>query len=146
MNSFFRSFSGHNHRVIILNRGSMFAFQRRKFSPPLSFAHRIFQCYYWQKRDKRRCSSRGIPPQPPPPATRAISQCECSLEWRHAVMLHILLGKICISFFLFYCEGMLSLVVLGLCGQISSFRLPTHRRGAHRKFFRWSLLNLKSKF
>ena len=27
----------------------------------------------------------------------------------------ILVGKICISFFLFYCEGMLSLVVLRLC-------------------------------
>ena len=25
------------------------------------------------------------------------------------------LGKICISYFLFYCEGMLSLVVLWLC-------------------------------
>ena len=38
-----------------------------------------------------------------------------SLEWRQAVMLHILVGEICISFFLFYCEGMLSLVVLWLC-------------------------------
>ena len=27
-----------------------------------------------------------------------------------------------------------------------SFRLPTHRRGTHRKFFPWSLLILKSKF
>ena len=31
--------------------------------------------------------------------------------------LHILVGKICIIFFLFYCEGMLSLVVLWLCGR-----------------------------
>ena len=99
-----------NHRVIILNRGSMFAFQWREFSPPLSSAHRLFQCYHRQKRDRRRCNSRGIPPQCP--AIRVISQWERNLEWRHAVTLHILVGKICISFFLFYCEGMLSLVVL----------------------------------
>ena len=55
------------HRVIILNRRSMFAFQGREFSPPLSSAHRLLQCYYRQKRDRRRCNSRGIPPQPPPP-------------------------------------------------------------------------------
>ena len=30
-----------SHRVIILNRGSMFAFQWREFSPPLSSAHRL---------------------------------------------------------------------------------------------------------
>ena len=30
--------------------------------------------------------------------------------------------------------------------EIGYHRLPTHRSGAHRKFFRWSLLNLKSKF
>ena len=53
-------------------------------------------------------------PQPPPP-TRAISQWASSLEWRHAVTLHILVGKICISFLLFNCEGMLSLLVLWLC-------------------------------
>ena len=103
-----------NHRVIILNRGSMFAFQWREFSPPLSSAHRLLRWYHRQKRDRRRCNSQGIPPQPP--ATRAISQWACSLEWRHAVTLHILVGIICISFFLFYCEGMLSLVVLWLCG------------------------------
>ena len=74
-------------------------------------------------RDRRRCNSRKIPPQPP--ATRAISQWECSLEWRHAVTLNILVGKICISFFLFYCEGMLSLVVLWLCGWIE---LPRYNR------------------
>ena len=45
----------------------------------------------------------------PPPPTRAISQWARSLEWRHAVTLHILFGKICISFLLFYCEGMLPL-------------------------------------
>ena len=103
------------HRVIILNRGSMFAFQWREFSPPLSSAHRLLQCYHKQKRDRRRCNSQGIPPQPL--FTRAISQWARSLEWRHAVTLHILVGKICISFFLFYCEGMLSLVVLWLCGR-----------------------------
>ena len=48
----------------------------------------------------------------------AISRWARSLEWRHAVTLHILVGKISISFFLFYCEGMLSLVVLWLCGFI----------------------------
>ena len=37
------------------------------------------------------------------------------LEWRHTVTLHILVVKISISFFLFYCDGMLSLVVLWLC-------------------------------
>ena len=31
-----------NHRVIILNRGSMFAFQGREFSSPLSSAHSLF--------------------------------------------------------------------------------------------------------
>ena len=80
------------HRVIILNRGSMFAFQWREFSPPLSFAHRLLQCYHRQKRDRRRCNSRWIPPQPP--ATRAISQWVRSLEWRHAVTLQNLVGKI----------------------------------------------------
>ena len=90
-------------RVIILNRGSMFAFQWRKFSPPLSPAHR-------QKRDMRRCNSRGIPPQPP--ATRVISQWARSPAWHHAVTLHTAVGKICIIFFLFYCEGMLPLVLL----------------------------------
>ena len=95
------------HRVIILNRGSMFAFRWREFSPPLSSAHRLLQCYHKQKRDRRRCNSRGIPPQPP--ATKAISQWARSLEWRHAVTLHILVRKICITFFLFYCEGMLPL-------------------------------------
>ena len=102
-----------NHRVIILDRGSMFPFQWKEFSPPLISAHRLLQCYHRQKRDRRRCNSRGIPPQPP--ATRAISQWARSLEWRHAA-LHILVGKICISFFLLYCEGMHSLVVLWLCG------------------------------
>ena len=101
--------------VIILNSGSMFASQWREFSPPLSSAHRLLQCYHRQKRDWRRCNSRGIPPQPP--ATRVISQWASILEWRHAVMLHILDEKICISFFLFYCESMLSLVVLWLCGE-----------------------------
>ena len=72
-----------HHRVIILNRGSMFAFQWREFSPPSSSAHRFLQCYHRQKRDRRRCNSRGIPPQPP--ATRVISQWASSHEWRHAV-------------------------------------------------------------
>ena len=104
------------HRVIIIKRGSMFAFQWREFSPPLSSAHR-------QKRDRRRCNSRGTQNTyfslSPPPPTRAISQWASSLEWRHAVTLHILVGKICIIFFLFYCEGILSLVVLWPCGQIT---------------------------
>ena len=109
------------HRVIILNRGSMFAFQWREyFPPPLSFAHRLLQCYHRQKRDRRSCNSRGIPPQPS--ATRAISQWARSLEWRHGVTLPNLVGKICISFFLFYCEGMLSLVVLWLCGDAQEFK------------------------
>ena len=76
-----------------------------------------------QKRDRRPCNSRGTQDtyfslSPPPPPTRAIGQWTRSLEWRHAVTLHILVGKICITFFLFYCEDMLSLValwVLWLC-------------------------------
>ena len=74
-------------------------------------------------RDRRRCNSRGIPTQPT--ATRAISQSARSLELRHAMTLHILVGKICISFFLFYCEGMLSLLVLWLCGSIAFRNMTT---------------------
>ena len=96
-----------SHRVIILNRGNMFAFQWREFSPPLSSAHRLLQCYHsqWEIGDA------AIPGESPsaPRHYRAISQWASSLDWRHAVMLHILFGKICTSFFLFYCEGMLSL-------------------------------------
>ena len=91
----------------------MFSFHWREFFPPLSSAQRLLQCYHRQKRDRRRCNSQGIPPQSP--ATRVISQWASSLEWRLVVTLHIPLGKICISFFLFYCEGMLSIVVLWLC-------------------------------
>ena len=103
------------YRVIILNGRACLPSTEDKFSPPFkSSAHSLLQCYHGQKRDRRRCNSRGIPPQPP--ATRAISQWARSLEWRHAVTFHILVGKICISFFPFYCEGMFSLVVLRLCG------------------------------
>ena len=115
------------HRVIIPNRGSMFALKWREFSPAvLSSAHKLLQCYHRQKRDRRRCNSRGIPPQPS--ATRVISQRALSYVWRNAVTLHILVGKICISFFLFYCEGMLSLVVLWLCdGRLGNRVTPNHR-------------------
>ena len=67
--------------------------------------------------DKREIGDAAILGEFPlnPSATRAISQWASILEWRHAVTLHILVGKICISFFLFYCEGMLFLVVLWLC-------------------------------
>ena len=54
------------HRVIILNRGSVFAFQWREFSPLLCSSHRLLQCYHRQKRDRKRCNSRVILPQPPP--------------------------------------------------------------------------------
>ena len=74
-------------------------------------------------RDRIRCNSRGILPQPL--ATRAISQWASNLEWRHAVTLHILVGKICISFFLFYWEGMPSLVVLWLCEPIIGPKIDT---------------------
>ena len=97
----------------------MFAFQWREFSPPLSSTHRLDCSSAWylrQKRDRRRCNSKGNSTSAL--VTKVISQWESSLEWRHAVTLHILVGKICISFFLFYCEGMLSLVVLWLCGVI----------------------------
>ena len=108
-----------NHRVIILNRRSMFAFQWREFSPPLSSAHRLLQCYHsqWEIEDA------AIPGEFPsaPLYYKAISQWLSSLEWRHTVTLHSLVGKICISFFLFYCEGMRSLVVLRLCGLNAGF-------------------------
>ena len=41
---------GKSQRVIILNRGSMLAFQWREFSPPLSSAHRLLQCYFTSTR------------------------------------------------------------------------------------------------
>ena len=95
-------------------RESMFAFQWREFSPPLSSAHSLLQCYHsqWEIGDA------AIPGEFPlsPRHYRPISQWASSLEWRHAMTLHIMVGKICISFFLFYCEGMLSLVVSWFCG------------------------------
>ena len=101
----------YTHRIIILSRGSMFAFQWREFSPPSSSAHRLFKCYHsqWEIGDA------AIPGELPLSPRHYSSQSTRSLEWRHAVTLHILVRKICISFFLFYCEGMLSLVVLWLC-------------------------------
>ena len=44
---------GSLHRVIILNRGIIFAFQWREFSPLLSSAHRLLNR---QKIDRRRCN------------------------------------------------------------------------------------------
>ena len=112
-----------NHRVIILNRGSMFTFHWREFSLWLSSAHSSSSAttppeLHRQKIDRRRCNSRWIPPQPPPlgALTKGGAVSSDVTLWRHAVTLHILVGKICISFFLFYCEGRLSLVVLWLCG------------------------------
>ena len=97
-------------------RESMLAFQWREFSPPLSSAHSLLQCYHsqWEIGDA------AIPGEFPlsPRHYRPISQWASSLEWCHAVTKHIMVGKICISFFLFYCEGMLSLEVLWLCGKI----------------------------
>ena len=43
-------------------------------------------------------------------------------------------------------EYILFLVVFRHIVKIGSFRLPTHSRDTHRKFFWWSLLILKSKF
>ena len=81
---------------------------KRKFSPPFSSAHRFLQCHHSQWE----VGEAAIPGEFPlaPRHYRAISQWACILEWRHAGTLHILVGKICIIFFLFYCEGMLSLV------------------------------------
>ena len=63
----------------ILNRGSMFAIQWREFSPPLSYAHRLLQCYHSQWE----IGNAAIPEEfPLSPATRAISQWGRSLEWR----------------------------------------------------------------
>ena len=108
-----RSVRQNTHRVILLNRGTLFASQWKEFSLPLSSAHRLLQCYHsqWEIGDA------AIPPQPP--AFTVISQWARRLEWRHDVTLHILVGKICISFFLFYCEDMLSVVVLWLCENTS---------------------------
>ena len=66
------------------------------------------------KRDRRRCNSRGTPSRPPPTST--ISQWACSLEWRQAVTLQILVGKTCITFFPFSCEACSLCLVLWLCG------------------------------
>ena len=96
------------HKVIILNRGSMFAFQwifpgvrLRPQTPSID------------KRDRRRCNSLEMPSLPPP--NRAISQWTCSLEWRHAMTLQILVGNICITFFPFSCEACSLYLVLWLC-------------------------------
>ena len=101
----------------------MFACQWREFSPPLSSAHRLLQCYHNQWEIGDAAIPGEFPPQPPD--FRAISQWARSLEWRHAVTLHILVGKICISFFLFYCEGMLLPCMMTLW---SIFRLE-HSKG-----------------
>ena len=124
------------HSVIILNRGSMFAFQWREFSPPLSSAPQN------PPIDKREIRDAAIPGgnaeyiRLPQPKTRAISQWARSLEWRHVVTLHILVWKIYISFFIFYCEGMLSLVVLSLCARIPyvvwKIKMCTHMNTLYR--------------
>ena len=94
----------------------MFAFQWTEFSPPFSSAHRLFQCYHRQKRDRRRCNPRGIPPQPPATSERVGKPSWArSLEWRHVVVAHSGRENLHNRKFLFYCEGMLSLVVLWLC-------------------------------
>ena len=54
------------HRVIILNRGSMFAFQWREFSPPLSSTHRLLQCYHSQWEIGDATISGEFPLSPPP--------------------------------------------------------------------------------
>ena len=59
-----------------------------------------------------------LPQPPPPPPTGAINQWALSLEWRHTVTLHILVGKICITFFPFSCEACSLYLVLWLCGYI----------------------------
>ena len=106
----------------------MFAFQWREFSPSLSSAHRLLQCYHsqWELGDA------AIPGEFPsaPRHYRAISQWASSFEWRHAVTLHILVGKICIIFLLFYCEGMLSLVVLWLCGHTFIYKSSSYNNSS----------------
>ena len=92
------------HRIIILNRGSMFTFQWREFSPPLSSAHKLLQCYHRQKRDRRRCNSISAPRH-----YWAISQWARSFEWHHAVTLRILVGKNLHHFLPVLLRGMLPL-------------------------------------
>ena len=75
--------------------------------------------------DKREIEDAAIPEErriqtspsdpPPPPPNRAISQWARGLEWRHAGTLHILVGKICITFFPFSCEACSLYLVLWLC-------------------------------
>ena len=75
-------------------------FPRRK-APPTDSSH-------GQKRDRRRCSSRGTQNTYfsfSPLNYRAMSQWARSLEWRHAVTLHSAVRKNCITFFPFYCEA-----------------------------------------
>ena len=104
----------YNHRVIILNRGSMFAFQWREFSPSLSSAHRLLQYYHsqWEIGDAAIPGEfpLSLPPLGPLANERSVSS-DVTL-WRCTFWS----GKFCISFLLFYCEGMLSPVVLWLCG------------------------------
>ena len=72
--------------------------------------------------DKREIGDAAIPGErrihtspSSPPQTNAISQWTRSLEWRHAVTLHILVGKICITWFPFSCEACSLYLVLWLC-------------------------------
>ena len=54
------------HHRVILNRGSMFAFQWREFSPPLSSAHTLLQCYHSQWEIEDAAIPGEFPLSPPP--------------------------------------------------------------------------------
>ena len=53
-------------RVIILNRGSTFAFNWREFSPPLSSAHRLLPCFKRQTEIGDDAIPREFPLSLPP--------------------------------------------------------------------------------
>ena len=108
-----------SHRVIILNRGSMFAFQWREFCIWEEF---VGSAYKLLPLTKERQETPQFPGTQntyftlsAPLPTRAISQWARSLEWRHAVTLHILVGKICITFFSFSSEASSLYLVFWLC-------------------------------
>ena len=101
-----------DHRVIILNRGSTFGFQWREFSPPLSSAHSLLRFYHSQWEIGDAAIPGEFSPQPPttigPLANNRAVSSDVTL-WRCTFWSGKKKKKICISFFLFYCEGLVSL-------------------------------------
>ena len=105
--------------------------------------------------DKKEIGDAAIPgerrihillPQTPNPSTRAINQWARSLEWHHAVTLHILVGKICITFFPFSCEACSLYLVLWLYDYISILiyddHPPIYPRSSYQYLGGWNSTDL----